>query len=71
MTTLSRGVPIDPAHAALLIVDVQNYCAHPDSAGSRSLNRQQQGGHDVHLGVALAGGAAGCVDLFEDHGSSA
>jgi ureidoacrylate peracid hydrolase len=42
MTTLSRDVPIDPAHAALLIVDVQNYCAHPDSAGSRSLNRQQR-----------------------------
>jgi ureidoacrylate peracid hydrolase len=27
MTTLSREVPIDPAHAALLIIDVQNYCA--------------------------------------------
>ena len=29
-------MPIDSAHAALLIVDVQNYCAHPDSAGSHS-----------------------------------
>jgi ureidoacrylate peracid hydrolase len=27
MTTLTREVPIDPAHAALLIIDVQNYCA--------------------------------------------
>jgi len=26
MNTLSREVPIDPAHAALLIIDVQNYC---------------------------------------------
>jgi ureidoacrylate peracid hydrolase len=42
MTTLSRDVPIDPHHAALLIVDVQNYCAHPDGAGSRSLNRLQR-----------------------------
>jgi len=27
MNTLSREVPIDPTHAALLIIDVQNYCA--------------------------------------------
>jgi ureidoacrylate peracid hydrolase len=27
MNRLSREVPIDPAHAALLIIDVQNYCA--------------------------------------------
>jgi ureidoacrylate peracid hydrolase len=27
MSTTSREVPIDPAHAALLIIDVQNYCA--------------------------------------------
>jgi ureidoacrylate peracid hydrolase len=30
MTAPGREVPIDPAHAALLIVDVQNYCAHPE-----------------------------------------
>jgi ureidoacrylate peracid hydrolase len=30
MTALSREVPIDPAHAALLIIDVQNYCAGPE-----------------------------------------
>jgi len=29
-TTPSRDVPIDPAHAALLFIDVQNYCAGPD-----------------------------------------
>lgn len=30
MNTLSRDVPIDLAHAALLFVDVQNYTARPD-----------------------------------------
>ena len=42
MNTPSREVPIDPAHAALLIVDVQNYCAHPDGAASRELDPQQR-----------------------------
>lgn len=28
--TLSRDIEIDPAHAALLFIDVQNYTAHPD-----------------------------------------
>jgi ureidoacrylate peracid hydrolase len=42
MNTLSREVPIDPAHAAFLIVDVQNYCAHPDGAGSRKLDTKQR-----------------------------
>ena len=42
MITLSREVPLDPDHAALLIVDVQNYCAHPDGAGSRKLDAQQR-----------------------------
>ena len=41
MTTLSREVPVDPVHAALLIVDVQNYCAHPDGTGSHKLDAQQ------------------------------
>jgi ureidoacrylate peracid hydrolase len=31
MTTLSREVPIDLAHAALLFIDVQNYSAHADA----------------------------------------
>ncbi len=30
MTTLSRDVPIDRTHAALLFIDVQNYNARPD-----------------------------------------
>ena len=42
MTMQSREVPIDPAHAALLIVDVQNYCAHPDGAGSHALDARQR-----------------------------
>jgi ureidoacrylate peracid hydrolase len=29
MSTPSREVPIDPAHLALLIIDVQNYCTGP------------------------------------------
>jgi ureidoacrylate peracid hydrolase len=41
MNTPSREVPIDPAHAALLIVDVQNCCAHPDGIASRKLDPQQ------------------------------
>ena len=28
--SLSRNVPIEPARAALLYIDVQNYCAHRD-----------------------------------------
>src|SRR6267378_743999 len=35
MNRLSREVPIDPTHAALLIVDVQNYCAHANGAAWR------------------------------------
>jgi ureidoacrylate peracid hydrolase len=42
MNTPSRDVPIDPAHAALLIIDVQNYCAHPDGDASRKLDPQQR-----------------------------
>jgi ureidoacrylate peracid hydrolase len=42
MTTLSREVPIDPIHTALLIVDVQNYCAHRDGAGSHTLDAEQR-----------------------------
>ena len=30
MTVSSREAPIDPAHAALLIIDMQNYCAHAE-----------------------------------------
>jgi ureidoacrylate peracid hydrolase len=30
VTAAAREAPIDPAHAALLIIDMQNYCAHPE-----------------------------------------
>jgi ureidoacrylate peracid hydrolase len=43
MSKPSREIPIDSAHAALLIVDVQNYCAHPDGAGSHELDAQKRG----------------------------
>ena len=42
MNALSREVPIEPTHAALLIVDVQNYCAHPDGTASRKLDAQKR-----------------------------
>lgn len=35
---LSREVEIDPAHAALLLIDVQNHTARRDGGGYRSLN---------------------------------
>jgi ureidoacrylate peracid hydrolase len=30
--TLSRDIPLDPRHAALLFIDVQNFCAHREGA---------------------------------------
>jgi ureidoacrylate peracid hydrolase len=35
MTAPSREVPIDPAHAALLIIDVQNYCTRREACASQ------------------------------------
>jgi nicotinamidase-related amidase len=29
MTAAGRDVPVDRAHAALLIIDMQNHCANP------------------------------------------
>ena len=47
MSTLTRDVPIDPNHAALLIIDVQNYCAHPNGAEWRQLQPEE---FDTRLG---------------------
>jgi ureidoacrylate peracid hydrolase len=44
---LSREVPIDPEHAALLFIDVQNYCCRPDGgeyAGLSEADRQDRYG---------------------------
>ena len=38
MTTLSREVAIDPAHAALLFIDVQNYTARPDGGEYKNMD---------------------------------
>jgi ureidoacrylate peracid hydrolase len=38
MTLLSRDVEIDIAHAALLFIDVQNYCAGPDGGEYAALD---------------------------------
>jgi ureidoacrylate peracid hydrolase len=35
---LGREVEIDPAHAALLFIDVQNYIAHPDGGEYRGMD---------------------------------
>ena len=40
--TLSRDVPIDPAHAALLFVDVQNYTARPDGGEYAALSEAER-----------------------------
>jgi len=40
--TLSREVPIDPAHAALLFVDVQNYTARPDGGEYAALSEAER-----------------------------
>jgi isochorismate hydrolase len=39
----SRDVPIDPAHAALLIIDVQNYCTRPEARASEYFHGSLQG----------------------------
>ena len=40
---LSREVEIDPHHAALLIVDVQNYTARRDGGEYRDLTERESG----------------------------
>jgi len=40
-TTLSRDVPIDLAHAALLFIDAQNYSAYPDAHSNRSESERE------------------------------
>lgn len=42
MSGLSREVPIDPAHAALLFVDVQNYNARPDGGEYATLSEAER-----------------------------
>jgi ureidoacrylate peracid hydrolase len=39
MSALSREVPIDPAHAGLLIIDVQNYCAGTEAGKTEYFHR--------------------------------
>ena len=38
MSELSREVPLRPEQSGLLIIDVQNFCAHPDGAEFRHLS---------------------------------
>ena len=46
MSAVSREVPIDPAHAALLIIDVQNYCVGAEVGKTEYF---RQGLHDTVL----------------------
>jgi ureidoacrylate peracid hydrolase len=39
---LSREVEIDPAHAALLFIDVQNYCARPDGGEFAAMSEAER-----------------------------
>src|SRR5690348_8957572 len=41
-STLSREIPIDPEHAALLFVDVQNYNARPDGGEYANLSAAER-----------------------------
>ncbi len=48
---LSREVDIDPTHAALLFVDIQNYCSRPDGgeyAGLPEAEREARYGYFFH-----------------------
>lgn len=38
MSELSRELPLQPAQSALLIIDTQNFCAHPEGAEFRHLS---------------------------------
>jgi ureidoacrylate peracid hydrolase len=42
MSELSREVPLRPEQSGLLIIDVQNFCAHPDGAEFRHLSRAER-----------------------------
>jgi ureidoacrylate peracid hydrolase len=44
MHTLSREVPIDPSHAALLIIDVQNYCVGGEAGKSEYFSQTLRNG---------------------------
>lgn len=44
----SRDLPLDPAVSALLFIDVQNFCAHPDGGEFRHLDKATR--HAEHGG---------------------
>jgi ureidoacrylate peracid hydrolase len=48
--TLSREVPIDPARAALLIIDMQNYTAHPHGGQRATMSVEAR---EAHYGFLL------------------
>ncbi len=46
---LSRDLPLRPDESAFLIIDVQNYCAHPDGTEVRSLPLAKRAERDFFL----------------------
>lgn len=48
--SLSRDIPIDPAHAALLFIDVQNYNARPDGGNYKAMTEAER---DARYGFFL------------------
>jgi len=59
MTAPSREAPIDPAHAALLMIDVQNYSTRPEARDTLSV--QPNGHFTANRSSASAAIAAGRV----------
>jgi ureidoacrylate peracid hydrolase len=43
MAPVSRDIPIEPGHAALLLIDVQNYSAHPAGGSFKGLSHMDEG----------------------------
>ncbi|MCE0503963.1 cysteine hydrolase [Roseivivax sp. GX 12232] len=47
LSTESREIPIEPARAALLFVDVQNYCLHPEGGEVQEADAEER--ESLHL----------------------
>ena len=49
MDRLSRDVPIEPLHTALLLIDVQNYSAHPAGGSFADLDEAEKNAQCEHF----------------------
>ena len=64
MPALSREVPIDRTHAALLFVDVQNYNARPDGGEYADLDEAERNAR-YGMVTMCVGGGMGAAGIFE------